>query len=92
MSEAEKLHDKIIRSYLFTLNKDGPTESNLSPEEIDLILLALTKLGDGEIERLKAVVGWVDSWVSNPVGSYSVYALDGLFRTTRDKIAAVPHT
>ena len=39
-----------------------------------------------EIERLRAFVGWVDSWVSNPVGSYSVSALDGLFGMTRDKI------
>lgn len=42
-----------------------------------------------EIERLKAFVGWVDSWVSNPVGAYSVCALDGLFGMTRDKIAAL---
>jgi hypothetical protein len=32
---------------------------------------------------------WVDSWVSHPVGSYSVAALDGLFGMTRDKIAAL---
>ena len=40
-----------------------------------------------ENERLRAFVGWVDSWVSNPVGGYSVSALDGLFGMTRDKIA-----
>ena len=39
------------------------------------------------IRDLKSVVDWVDSWVSNPVGSYSVYSLDGLFRMTREKIA-----
>lgn len=44
----------------------------------------------GEDNRaLLQFVGWVDSWVSNPVGAYSVYALDGLFRTTREKIAAL---
>lgn len=36
--------------------------------------------------RLKSFVDWVDSWVSNPVGSYSVAALDGLFGMTRDQI------
>lgn len=41
------------------------------------------------IEELERVVGWVESWVENPVGAYSVYALDGLFRTTREKIAAL---
>lgn len=45
---------------------------------------------NAEIERLRDFVGWVDSWVSNPVGSYSVAALDGLFGMTRDKIAALP--
>ena len=43
-----------------------------------------------EIKRLRAVIGWVDAWVSNEVNSYSIYALDGLFRMTREKIAALP--
>lgn len=42
-----------------------------------------------EIKRLRAFVDWVDSWVSNPVTSYSVYALDGLFGLTRHKLAAL---
>ncbi len=42
-----------------------------------------------EIARLRAFVSWVDSWVSNPVGAYSVSALDGLFGMTRDKIAVL---
>jgi hypothetical protein len=42
-----------------------------------------------EIERLREFVGWVESWVSNPVGSYSVAALDGLFSMTRDRIAVL---
>ncbi len=35
------------------------------------------------------ILDWVETWVSNPVGSYSVYALDGLFAMTRDKINAL---
>lgn len=42
-----------------------------------------------EIERQKAVIDWVESWVHNPVGSYSVSALDGLFAMTRDKITSL---
>lgn len=39
------------------------------------------------IRRQKDVIDWVESWISNPVGSYSVAALDGLFAMTRDRIA-----
>lgn len=42
-----------------------------------------------ELCDLRDFVGWVESWVSNPVGAYSVSALDGLFGMTRDKIAAL---
>ena len=42
-----------------------------------------------QIERLRDFVSWVDIWVSNPVGSYSVHSLDGLFGITRDKIEAL---
>lgn len=42
-----------------------------------------------EIARLRFFVEWVDSIVSNPVSSYSVHALDGLFGMTRDRIAAL---
>lgn len=41
---------------------------------------------EDENERLMRFVEWVDGWVSHPVGSYSVYALDGLFGMTRDRI------
>ncbi len=41
-------------------------------------------------ERMREALAFVESWVSQPVGSYSVYALDGLFAMTRDKIAAIP--
>lgn len=44
---------------------------------------------EGQIERLRSVVSWVDSWVSNPVGAYSVAALDGLFSQAREKIASL---
>lgn len=47
--ETRALHDKLIRSYLFTLNKGGPTESNLSAAEVDLILLALKDLEIGPL-------------------------------------------
>lgn len=43
-----------------------------------------------EIERLQSIVDFVDSWVSNPVGSYSTDALDGLFAMTRDRINSKP--
>jgi hypothetical protein len=42
-----------------------------------------------ELRRLREFVGWVDSWVSRPVGSYSIHAIDGLFGMTRDKIEAL---
>jgi len=42
-----------------------------------------------EIKKLRDFARWVDSWVSNPVGSYSVNALDGLFGMTRDKLGAL---
>lgn len=45
-----------------------------------------------ERDRLKGVINFVESWVSNPMGAYSVSALDGLFGMTRDKIAALPIT
>lgn len=41
------------------------------------------------IERQAEVIRWVEAWVTNPVGAYSVSALDGLFGMTRDKIAAL---
>ncbi len=42
-----------------------------------------------ENARLWAFAMWVDSWVSNPVGAYSVAALDGLFSMTRDRLAVI---
>ena len=44
---------------------------------------------EAEIERLRGIIGFVDSWVSNPVGSYSVEALNGLFGMTRNRINSV---
>lgn len=43
-----------------------------------------------EIARLREVVGYVETWICNPASSYSVYALDGLFSVTRDKINDAP--
>lgn len=42
-----------------------------------------------ENDRQRDVIDWIDAWISNPVGAYSVNALDGLFKMTRDKIAAL---
>jgi hypothetical protein len=42
-----------------------------------------------DISRLRQFVDWVDAWVSSPVNSYSLSALDGLFLMTRDGIAAL---
>jgi hypothetical protein len=47
---------------------------------------------EGQIERLRSVISWVDSWVSNPASAYSTDALEGLFGMTRDKIAALPRS
>ena len=44
---------------------------------------------EAENERLREFSTWVDTWVSNPVTSYSVNALDVLFGMTRDKLAAL---
>lgn len=41
------------------------------------------------LREAREAIQWVETWVSNPVGSYSVHALDGLFGMTRDKIAAL---
>jgi hypothetical protein len=46
----------------------------------------------GQVEKQKACLNFVDAWVSQPVGAYSVYALDGLFRRTREHIAAATST
>jgi hypothetical protein len=40
-------------------------------------------------DKQRAVLDFVESWVSNPVGAYSIHALDGLFALTRDKINAL---
>jgi hypothetical protein len=61
-------------------------------ERLQAAKRAALKLADEraiEANGLRQVVDWVDTWVSNPVGSYSVAALDGLFAMTRDRIAAL---
>lgn len=42
--------------------------------------------------ELRDFAAWVDTWVSNQAGAYSVHALDGLFGMARDKIAALAAT
>ncbi len=44
---------------------------------------------ESQLKTARKVLDWVESWVSNPVGGYSVHALDGLFGMTRDKIATL---
>ena len=52
--------------------------------------------GDGQADArliaaapmLLEALQFVDTWVSKPVGAYSVAALDGLFLMTRDRITA----
>jgi len=40
-----------------------------------------------EAKQLREFVAWVDTWISNPIGSYSYPALSGLFSQAREKIA-----
>lgn len=42
-----------------------------------------------ENKKLRDLVRWVETWVSNPIGAFSVSALDGLFAMTRDRITAL---
>lgn len=41
---------------------------------------------------LVTALTWVETWVSQPVGAYSVHALDGLFSMTRERIRAALST
>lgn len=50
---------------------------------------APTAAVDGEIQQLREFAAWVDTWVSNPAGAYSVHALIGLFAMTRDRLFAL---
>jgi hypothetical protein len=45
-----------------------------------------------EAQALRLFAGFVESVVSNPVGSYSQPALEGIFGLMRDKIAALPRS
>ena len=60
----------------------------ISPEYAEELGRQIDEL-EAENERLREFSTWVDTWVSNPVTSYSVYALDGIFGRTRDKLAAL---
>jgi len=60
----------------------------ISPEYAEELGRQIDEL-EAENERLREFSAWVDTWVSNPVTSYSVCALDGLFGMTRDKLATL---
>ena len=74
MTEAENQ----LRNYQRQLDADG-IMVGVSRQAIDEVL--------AEIERLRAIVAHVETWVCNPAASYSVMALDGLFGATREMIS-----
>jgi hypothetical protein len=51
---------------------------------------AIRGTAEARVKELEDFVGWIDTWVSNPAGSYSLHALDGLFAATRERTAALP--
>jgi hypothetical protein len=55
-------------------------------QRINLMVTAGHAAAD-RIEELENFASWVETWVSNPVGAYSVSAIDGLFGMARDKLA-----
>ena len=83
-----------MNSYRHLPSEDAPKQD---------ILISLQELGEKripgavmhkraahEIKRLRAIVSHVETWVSNPPGSYSMMALDGLFSQTREMIRSTP--
>lgn len=66
-------------------------ELEVAADEVDGFWLKdVTRADKAEASLREAVevIGWIDAWVSNPVGSYSVSALSGLFSVTRERINA----
>ena len=58
------------------------------PTELDLVYEMLHKV-EAERNDLRTFAEWVETWISSPVGAFSVHALDGLFGMTRDRLAAL---
>lgn len=56
-----------------------------SAEEVRNVMAELV----AALREASLLVGWVETWASNPACSYSTAALDGLFGMTRDRIAAL---
>jgi hypothetical protein len=80
MSEAKAIRDKLCIESECTFDRGcGCLEA----------IGAALATKDAEIKRYQEVIYWIDAWISNPVGSYSVSALDGLFAMTRDKISSL---
>ena len=50
---------------------------------------ALLESSAMRVAELEFVLGWVETWVSNPASTYSTDALNGLFGMTLDKISAL---
>lgn len=45
-----------------------------------------------QVEKQRSCIDWISTWVNQPVGAFSVAALDGLFGMARDRIASLtPH-
>lgn len=70
-----------LRNFQQQLDADG-IMVGVSRQAVDEVLT--------EIERLRAIVAHVETWVGNPPGSYSMFALDNLFAQTQAMIANKP--
>ena len=75
------LGDKLLRSYSYENEAERRVKMRMAREFVE----GWFQGAEAPTEVLK----WVETWVNNPVGAYSVQALDGLFSMTRERIAAL---
>ena len=70
---------------------DGPVARSIADDIENLSPSAAAEITAlrARVAVLEGALAWVDTWVSNPSGSYSVEALNGLFGMTRDRLAAL---
>lgn len=73
--------EKNLRECQQQLDMDG-CMVGVSRQAVDEVL--------AEVERLRNIVEHVETWVGNPASAYSMMALDGLFRSTREMIRPTP--